>query len=171
MKRLLALSLCALLLAGVVPVSASAQIDPDAVAAACAPCAAVVDRLNCEEKGRELMELFLPAVVSYLANTLQSMDGREADALALRELFAGLTQEQRDNLADYVMERYREDFPHRVSHEELFVYFGTVVYEWYATVGQNLAVLEMADQIKALSDALDESMEALEREAEAAFAS
>ena len=57
MKRLLALSLCALLLAGVVPVSASAQIDPDAVAAACAPCAAVVDGLDCEEKGRELMEL------------------------------------------------------------------------------------------------------------------
>lgn len=171
MKRLLALSLCALLLAGLVPVSASAQIDPDAVAAARAPCAAVVDRLDCEEKGRELMELFLPAVVSYLANTLQSMDGREADALALRELFAGLTQEQRDNLADYVMQRYREDFPHRVSHEELFVYFGTVVYEWYATVGRNLAVLETADAIKALSDALDESMEALGRELEAALVS
>ena len=171
MKRLLALSLCALLLAGVVPVSASAQIDPDAVAAACAPCAAVVDRLDCEEKGRELMELFLPAVVSYLANTLQSMDGREADALALRELFAGLTQEQRDNLADYVMERYREDFPHRVSHEELFVYFGTVVYEWYATVGRNLAVLETADQIKALSDAVKESIDELGRELEAALTS
>ena len=170
MKRLLVLSLCVLLLAGLFPVSASAQIDADAVAAACAPCAAVVDSLNCQEKGRELMEQFLPTIINYLANKLQTINGRETDALALKELYAGLTEEQRDNLADYVMERYCAVFPHRIGIEAMFEFFGSAVYEWYITIGRDLAVLATADAIKALNDSLEESIEDLNREFEATIA-
>ncbi len=170
MKRLLVLSLCVLLLAGLFPVSASAQIDEDAIAAARAPCAAVVESLNCEEKGRELMEQFLPTIVNYLANKLQTINGRETDALALKELYAGLTEEQRDNLADYVMERYCAAFPHRVGMEAMFEFFGAAVYEWYITIGRDLAALATADAINALNDALDESLENLNREFEATVA-